>query len=359
MVPKVSVIVPVFNCERYIYKCVTSILNQTYKEIEIIIVNDGSTDQSEKVLRKFKETDPRIRYYFHENSGPSVTRNFGIEMAIGEYIVFVDSDDNIEDDYIESLIRTAIEFECDIVSCGYREVSQYGIVELNDFWKGQTIVLKDDFISNIFKGIGGTLWGKIFRRDLIIKKNIRLEPNISMCEDMLFVLEYCIYCNRFGSIKKNLYSYNRLNEDSISAKINTNYYINLLNVITKIEVILKAASYNKNFIDFILRDRVQNLLLNFITMQHNKHCSYSSTQKLNNLDTLLDNVYIKKYRMDLSSKLLNEKLLLFLIKKDKRKLLNNYSFFLFYSFWIKEKLKTKTLANNIKQNKLIFEEDVY
>lgn len=359
MVPKVSVIVPIYNCEKYISKCLESILKQSYINIEIIIINDGSTDESEKIINKYKDKDDRILYYNQENRGPSATRNVGIEISKGCYIVFVDSDDTLEENYIESLITTAINLECDIATCGYKDVSKYGLIQLNDFWNGKSLVEKNEFITNIFKGLGGTLWGKIFKRDIIIKQNIRMSPDIFLCEDMVFVLEYTMHCNKYGSIKESLYNYNRLNENSISTKVNISSYNNLIVVIRKIEEILTLYSFETDYVDSILSKRIQSLLTSFIIMQHAKQFNYSNKDKINNLEILFKSDYFKRYKNSLSSKLLKEKLLILLIKKNKKEFLNYYSFLLYSIQYIKDIIRTKMLTDNINKNKLLFEEERY
>ena len=104
--PKISVIMPVYNAEKTIERAILSIINQTYNNIELILINDGSTDETESIIKKYIEKEKKIdiRYYFQENSGPSIAKNLGIDMAIGEYILFVDSDDTISENYIESLV---------------------------------------------------------------------------------------------------------------------------------------------------------------------------------------------------------------------------------------------------------------
>lgn len=112
--PKISIIVPVYNVEKYLSKCLNSLINQTLAELEILCVNDGSTDNSAKILADFAKMDSRIKVFFQENSGQSAARNLAIERATGEYLGFVDSDDWVDLDYFEKLYNTAKKYDCDI-----------------------------------------------------------------------------------------------------------------------------------------------------------------------------------------------------------------------------------------------------
>ena len=113
----ISIIVPIYNAEKYIKKCVESLLRQTKEELEIILINDGSTDQTEKIIKTFQ--DPRIRYFKNKNQGIGKTRNFGIQKAEGEYISFVDSDDTLEKTACEELYQKAKKDNLDVVVCNY------------------------------------------------------------------------------------------------------------------------------------------------------------------------------------------------------------------------------------------------
>lgn len=109
MQPLVSVIVPVYNVEKYLDKCISSIISQSYKNLQVLLVDDGSTDASSQICDKYADNDARIAVYHNSNHGPSYSRNFGLEHSSGEYITFIDSDDWLEDDYVTNLVRAIIE----------------------------------------------------------------------------------------------------------------------------------------------------------------------------------------------------------------------------------------------------------
>ena len=312
----VSVIVPVYNGEKYLRECIDSICNQSYTDLEIIIINDGSNDNTSKIAKQIESKDNRVIYVEHENKGVSYSRNKGLDLATGEYIVFVDCDDTIEKGYIELLFNQISKNNLDIVSCGYTDISIYGTIKLNDFYIGNSMLNKDEFINNIFKGVGGTLWGKIFKTEIINKNKIRLNNNIFMCEDMLFVLKYAMKCNSFGAIEQSLYNYNRKNENSISSKINFEYFDNLIKVMKSIEVILNENKYDKNFIDSILCERIRSLTISFSIMQHDKNHKYSRNEKMNNIIYIFKNQYFKTYKELFKGNNRSENTLINLIKNE-------------------------------------------
>nr|WP_256218533.1 glycosyltransferase [Bacillus sp. MUM 116] len=347
--------VPVYNSESFIDKCIGSIINQTYKNLEIIIVNDGSTDKSEERIKNFTQDDVRVIYYCQTNAGPSKARNMGINMSKGEYILFVDSDDTVHKDYVEKLVMAAMNLNLDFVAGGYIDFSIHGKINLNHFWNGKSMVSKKQLILNTFQGVGGTLWGKVFKRGIILNRDIRLDPEIFMCEDLLFVLQYIMHCNRCGVLNENLYNYNRLNENSISKRINIGYLKNLILVINKIEEIL-----NKNYTnlsDNILAKRVQSLVETFLVLQHSTN--WTKEDKDDIVKSLYTSKYFLKYKTNFSSGSFKGKLLFFLIRKNKSYLVYYYTLLLFKSQQIKDFIKLKLYRNNLKEMKLTFEEEGY
>lgn len=340
----VSVIVPVYNGEKYLRECIDSICNQSYTDLEIIIINDGSNDNTSKIAKQIESKDNRVIYVEHENKGVSYSRNKGLDLATGEYIVFVDCDDTIEKGYIELLFNQISKNNLDIVSCGYTDISIYGTIKLNDFYIGNSMLNKDEFINNIFKGVGGTLWGKIFKTEIINKNKIRLNNNIFMCEDMLFVLQYSMQSKSFGAIEQSLYNYNRKNENSISSKINFEYFDNLINVMKSIEVILNENKYDKNFIDSILCERIRSLTISFSIMQHDKNHKYSRNEKMNNIIYIFKNQYFKTYKELFKGNNRSENTLINLIKNEDVKKLYYYSYYIFYINKIKTNIR-KLIGN--------------
>ena len=158
---KVSVIVPVYNVEKYIEKCLESLVNQTLKDIEIIVVNDGSPDNSQKIIDKYVQKYPKkIKSYIKENGGQGSARNFGLQKAEGEYIGYVDSDDYVELDMYEKLYNKAKKENLDIVICGSHNVTEEGLktIELD------RQIFKDKKKNAFFGRMA--VWNKIYKKDL-------------------------------------------------------------------------------------------------------------------------------------------------------------------------------------------------
>ncbi len=184
--PKISVIVPAYNAEKSIEKCVRSILNQTYKDLEVIVINDGSTDNTIDILGKLKKTDKRLKVFSIENGGVSHARNFGIDNATGDYITFVDSDDYIDSDMYKCLIDITNRYNVKIAHCSYKNVDESGNVISVVGDTGEIIELAHDkaisclITGNIF--VGG-LWNKLF--DISLFDDVRLNEDIKYDEDIL------------------------------------------------------------------------------------------------------------------------------------------------------------------------------
>lgn len=178
--PKISVIVPVYNTEKYLSKCLDSILKQTLKDIEVIVVNDGSKDESQMLINQYKIRDSRIISMIKENGGLSDARNVGIDKASGEYLAFIDSDDYIDSTMFEKMIDLAEKHKSEIVLCDLVKVNENGI-EFRDLPQSpqlpERIVLKDDF--SIFGEMSCFACNKIFKKELFVqhrfKKGIHFE----------------------------------------------------------------------------------------------------------------------------------------------------------------------------------------
>ena len=190
----ISIIVPIYNSEKYIKKCLDSIIAQTYSNLEIILVDDGSTDNSYGICKDYQQKDDRIILLQQKNSGVSMARNYGLKVAKGEYIGFVDSDDYIEPEMYEELVNSIIESNCKIAICNYY-FENSDSKEIKNFQSESKCFSRDSFIENMFNDlcINGFLCNKLYYKELLFNKNhtIYLDENIKMMEDNLF--NYNIY----------------------------------------------------------------------------------------------------------------------------------------------------------------------
>ncbi len=213
---KVSVVVPVYKAEKYLPVCVDSILSQTYKNIQLILIDDGSPDRCGEICDAYAQRDDRVTVIHRQNSGPSEARNCGIQSAVGEYIVFVDADDQLYESSVQDMVHYAEHTGAELVFGGYLDCSPYGNCEIHEF--ADRVDTKDNLILKVIHGTGGVLWAKMFRHEIIMSHSIRLNPNIHFSEDVLFVLEYIQYIQKWGSVLGTVYLYNRLNEASLTRK---------------------------------------------------------------------------------------------------------------------------------------------
>lgn len=217
---KITVIVPVYNVEHYLDKCLDSLINQTYKNLEIIVINDGSTDNSGTICQEYAQKDDRIIYIEKENGGQSEARNMGLDRMTGSYVTFVDSDDWVELDYVEVLYNKLIEYQADIVVGNYCKFNEsdlnfYFHISENYFEKVYDNVSIVDCLNDSNKLLNSTLivaWGKIYRKEII--SNFRF-PVGRVTEDTIFNLRVLLASKSIVYINKAYYIY-RVRSGSIS-----------------------------------------------------------------------------------------------------------------------------------------------
>lgn len=209
---KVSIIIPVYNAAEYIARCLDSIINQTYKDIEILVVNDGSTDLSEKIITGYK--DRRIIYLKKTNEGVSATRNYALNRITGDYVTFIDADDYVESKYIEEFVQAINSNSADIVCCGYNYVGATGNVmgafpgrEDKLHLNKDGYLSKEEFVCGMLMhaSIGCSLWNKFYNVSLI--GEIRFDSFLKYGEDMVFLVQYLNRCNACYFIKEKNYNY--------------------------------------------------------------------------------------------------------------------------------------------------------
>lgn len=267
---KVSVIVPIYNSEKYLEKCINSIINQTYANLEIILVNDGSTDNSLKICQEFSKMDERILVYSKINEGVSKARNKGIEISSGEYIVFVDADDTIHENYIKIMLENSVD--------------NYYLIKSN--FKNSIkakLYSKEEFLNGLISGkVFGACWGYLFCREIL--KDIYFDNNTSYMEDAIFMVRYLLKVKYVKVIKEELYNYN----------YNTNSLTNIKkNIERKIDQYLYSI------------EQIENILI------ENGEMNESYKRYLNNRKIgILESGMSKLYDVEEIKKLLNKKKIL-------------------------------------------------
>lgn len=311
MFAKVSVVVPVYNCELYLAYCLESILSQSYKNIEVIVINDGSKDKSDEICREYQARDQRIIYEYQENQGPSVARNNGLHLASGDYITFIDADDTVETNYIKILLDCLQKNNADLACCGYNDINAKGSFPHTDFNFNKILSLQDIMLV-VCKGTGGVLWGKLYKREIITNNNIFLDPNIFMSEDLIFVLEYISYCKKFSETQQFLYNYNRLNERSISLNFSSKYINNSLAVCLQIESIFNRVNIDSSKTRKVLAERIQSMLIKII--EANSNASWKRKDVLVELTRVLLNDYVKRFVTSFETNYILQKPYIYLLK---------------------------------------------
>ena len=207
--PKVSISVPVYNVEQYLPHCLDSLLCQTLKDIEIIIVNDGSTDGSLQTCKKYARKDVRIKLINKENGGSSSARQVALDASTGEFICSCDADDWVESDMCERLYKKAVETRADIMMCDYWAEYPDGRQVAHAYGKdpNESRDLFDDALNGRFPSM---VWNKIFKREVFTKHNLSWEKGINLGEDFLMTLKLLQHPVRVAYLPKPLYHYRRL-----------------------------------------------------------------------------------------------------------------------------------------------------
>lgn len=210
MNPKVSIIVPVYKAEAFLSRCVDSILNQEYRDFELLLVDDGSPDSSGEICDNYAANDSRIRVIHQQNSGVSAARNHAIDEARGTYLQFLDSDDWITPDATKLLVRSAEDFQADLVIADFYRVIGDRVSHKGDIDEDE-VISREEFAEHMMENPAdyyyGVIWNKLYKRDLIEQHHLRMDPEINWCEDFMFNLEYIRYADRFYALKTPVYYY--------------------------------------------------------------------------------------------------------------------------------------------------------
>ena len=210
MNPSVSIIVPVYNAEKTIRRCIESILHQSCGDFELLVVDDGSPDSSGAICDAYAAGDARVRVFRKENGGVSAARNLALEQARGKYIQFLDSDDWITPDATLLLLRAAEEHEADLVISDFYRVVGERVSVKGDIEEG-SVLTQEEYAAHMMENPAdfyyGVLWNKLYRRSIVERYRLRMDEEISWCEDFLFNLEYIRCARRFYALNVPIYYY--------------------------------------------------------------------------------------------------------------------------------------------------------
>lgn len=223
--PKISIIIPVYNAETYIDKCIVSVINQNYDNIELILVDDGSKDNSIKVCTTYATRDKRIKLIHQENLGVSAARNNGIKNSMGDFIVFVDADDYLLPCAITNLYNNMLQTRCELVCGSYQMKKTRNRVEVISYHKA--VYKNKDYIENlidILNKVANAPWGKLFNAEIIRQNHIVFPEGIPYAEDTIFLLRYCRYISSLSICSEILYNYNFTDSNSAMKKFYPDLY---------------------------------------------------------------------------------------------------------------------------------------
>lgn len=328
----ISIIVPIYNVEKYIEKCLNSLKNQTYTELEIILVNDGSSDKCGEICDSIVKLDKRFKVIHKQNGGVSSAWQAGVKNAKGEYIGFVDPDDYVEKDYFEVLLNGMINNKADIVICGHviEEESQKNIIkapiENYEFklYLGQEL---EELKLNINDGryITYAKWNRLFKREIVLANFPLYDERLSLGDDIAITLA-SIYDSK-SLLLMDYYGYHYLNrKSSITHSFNVNLINNLTYLFDNITNVNKVKGYGNNFnIDAQLSRQVVTILGRILKSDN------SNKEKKAFFKILKKNNYVKDFNYLRSNLLTSKKtkILLILFK------LNMFSVLCFISRYLK------------------------
>ena len=237
----ISIIVPIYNASKYLKKCLDSLVNQTKKELEFILINDGSTDDSESIIKSYN--DSRIKYFKRSNHGIGKTRNFGINNASGKYIMFLDSDDYLEENACEVLYKKIEKEKLDVVVCDFYRVDSNS-KEVEKIISFKNTKLKDN--PNLLLNINLAPWNKIYRSDLLKDNNIKFIEDLKY-EDAPFVALALLKSKKIGKVDKTLINYT-IHEKS-ETTVRDERIFDIIKIVDIIRSYFKDYSWSREVID--------------------------------------------------------------------------------------------------------------
>lgn len=262
MSPTVSIIVPVYNAEETLRRCVDSILSQEYRDFELLLVDDGSTDSSGDILDGYAQADSRVRVTHKQNTGVSGTRNVGLDQATGEYIQFLDSDDWITPDATKLLVRSAREHDCDMVIADFYRVVGDRVAHKGDI-EDAGVLTREEYAACMMESPAdyyyGVLWNKLYRRSIICDHGIRMDTQVSWCEDFMFNLEYIYYASSFFALQVPIYYYLKRKGSLVNSKISLSRTVSM-----KLTMFEYYNQFYKSVLDEDEYQRIRHKLYGFL-----------------------------------------------------------------------------------------------
>lgn len=269
--PKISVIVPVYNAEKYLRRCIDSILAQTFTDFELLLIDDGSKDSSGRICDEYSEKDERVIVFHKPNGGVSSARNLGLDNVKGEWIGFVDADDWVELNYLQKLM-SCFDQNVDMAECSYvyEGVDALKFKTEFDLFDSYQYLIKLFVNGRFYEGF---LWVKLFKRDLIGK--LRFETSLAYNEDRVFIANYLLKCNKVKAIKDCLYHYNNIGSCNAMSKLGK-----VINKKTLSELESYCLLLRNKYISKDIKNRIatyaSNVLLEFYMLLDTNNIKYKN-----------------------------------------------------------------------------------
>ena len=288
----ISIIVPIYNVEKYLNKCIESIVNQTYENIEIILIDDGSNDNSGIICDEYAKKDNRIIVVHKENGGVSSARNKGLKIAKGEWISFVDADDWIEQTFCQTLLNKVTQEQADIALCGYNRITDNRIEKINA--NNQEVFLNSNeyLVKSLNPQTGfGFCHMKLIKKEVL--KSISFNERIEVGEDALFNIQLSTYIKKAVFLKQPLYNY-RINNQSVVKRYDENYANKYLKSMKIIEEYIwqeyneeneENIEIKQNYYNFVTY-HIMLIIVNYCYHPDNKMCN---AQRKNMLKEVINN----------------------------------------------------------------------
>lgn len=301
----ISIIIPVFNAEKYINRCIKSVVNQSYSELEIIVVNDGSIDNSLFICELLATQDSRIKVVSQDNGGVSKARNTGLRLAKGEYVMFLDSDDYMLPDMCKTMLDVLYSKQADCVICGIQEPE-------GGLWCPQKNIdystladFKREFIYQLNTELLSPCWNKIFKRQLITHL---FDEKISFGEDLIFDLEYLNNCTRFSFITTPLVYH----EKQVAGSLVTKTGLRRLMDIEKIHKIIMQFAGEENISQDLHKKYIRDLTVYIRFLFLDKRITFSDKKRI--LKEWIQGAYLNCMSVVNIKTCLSNRLLLFFLK---------------------------------------------
>ncbi len=304
MEPKISVIVPVYNVEKYIHRCIDSILSQSFIDFELILVDDGSPDNCGKICDEYAQKDCRVRVFHKPNGGVSSARNLGLDNTKGKWITFIDSDDYIEIDYLEELVLFERDDKTDFVVT---------LNTIRKYTQCKSLTLQYSEYNQLFSLYGldknGYVIGKLYKTDIIQKLQLRFNTNVHLGEDVMFALKYLMHTNSIVIFSSDKYIYDKSRPDSLT-KVSNSYDTELAGyheIVRIVDLIIENLDLDNQSIyelECTKKFYIERTLSSIMKLPDRR----DRLNKMRELDLSLYNKYTKPYNW-------KEKVLLFLLRK--------------------------------------------